>query len=244
MGTARRFVLSVGPERLEDRGTIFTSAFASSAEDASCDFIVTWLGQGKADSPSVGRAGRSGDAECRAMVDTHQVLKKLMLEHGNTAVSGWVAFHTSGVPCLSCVGIAAQFKRCYPGIAVSFTFAPRENNWDEPEIVATAPQGPRAAPSQAASVAESLDSKSMALARASNGGREVQQPAVLGMLDERRHPEVQRYMSDIRGDTGVASAAMNYSVSMANFAQDASSTTFTTVGQATRATPLAAQVPM
>ena len=25
---------------------------------------VVWLGQGKADSPSTGRAGRSGDAEC------------------------------------------------------------------------------------------------------------------------------------------------------------------------------------
>lgn len=31
-------------------------------------------------------------------------------------VSGTLAFHTSGVPCLSCVGVAAQFKRHYPRV--------------------------------------------------------------------------------------------------------------------------------
>lgn len=31
-------------------------------------------------------------------------------------VSGTLSFHTSGVPCLSCVGVAAQFKRHYPRV--------------------------------------------------------------------------------------------------------------------------------
>eukprot|EP00434_Breviolum_minutum_P010336 symbB.v1.2.009120.t1/scaffold572.1/size185581/9 len=118
---ARRYALRVGTRQIEDAGTIFTSAFASAAEDATADFIVVWLGQGKADSPSVGRAGRSGDAECRAMMATHEMLKK----ENDGEVSGTLAFHTSGVPCLSCVGVAAQFKRHYPRVRFCFTFMNR-----------------------------------------------------------------------------------------------------------------------
>jgi len=40
-------------------------------------------------------------------------------QEGSDEVSGSVAFHTSGVPCLSCVGVAAQFKRHYPRIRSS-----------------------------------------------------------------------------------------------------------------------------
>eukprot|EP00435_Cladocopium_sp_Y103_P015612 s1012_g3.t2 len=80
---ARRYALRVGARNIEDPGTIFTSAFASAAEDHAADFIVVWLGQGKADSPSTGRAGRSGDAECRAMMATHEMLKKVVLEEPN-----------------------------------------------------------------------------------------------------------------------------------------------------------------
>lgn len=133
---ARRYQLQAGSEVLEDQGSIFTSAFASAAEDSACDFIVTWLGQGKADSPAVGRAGRSGDAECRAMVDTHQLLRRVANERGNARVCGFVAFHTSGVPCLSCVGVAAQFKQQYPEVAVNFTFSERAHGWDSPELAA------------------------------------------------------------------------------------------------------------
>ncbi|CAE7902250.1 unnamed protein product, partial [Symbiodinium microadriaticum] len=122
---ARRYSLEIGGRRLEDPGTIFTSAFASAQEDQAADFIVVWLGQGKADSPTVGRAGRSGDAECRAMLATHEMLKKLIQEEGREDISGSLAFHTSGVPCLSCVGIAAQFKRCYPRVNFCFTFQNR-----------------------------------------------------------------------------------------------------------------------
>jgi len=147
---ARRYAVTLGggaagEARLEDAGTIFTSAFASAAEDAACEFVVTWLGQGKADSPTVGRAGRSGDAECRAIVDTHQVFRRAMQEHGAAAARGWINFHTSGVPCLSCVGVAAQFKRCYPNVAFCFTFVQREHDWEAPDLTA-APQGPRVAP--------------------------------------------------------------------------------------------------
>lgn len=122
---ARRYALRVGTRQIEDAGTIFTSAFASAAEDATADFIVVWLGQGKADSPSVGRAGRSGDAECRAMMATHEMLKKVVQEENDGEVSGTLAFHTSGVPCLSCVGVAAQFKRHYPRVRFCFTFMNR-----------------------------------------------------------------------------------------------------------------------
>lgn len=142
---ARRYELHVGTQHLHDSGTVFTSAFASSAEDVTCDFIVTWLGHGKSNAPSTGRASRIGDAECRAIVDTHQLISKVMLEQSTSNVHGWLALHTSGVPCLSCVGIAAQFKQCYPQIAFCFTFAPREHGWDAPDLSA-APQGPRIAP--------------------------------------------------------------------------------------------------
>jgi len=133
---ARQYVLQVGTDTLDDPGTIFTSAFASAAEDASCDFIVTWLGQGKADSPNVGRAGRSGDAECRAILDTHHFLRREMQTKGATRVTGSIAFHSSGVPCLSCVGVAAQFQRCYPELHICFTFVQREQGWDSPDVVA------------------------------------------------------------------------------------------------------------
>lgn len=86
---------------------------------------MVWLGQGKADSPAVGRAGRSGDAECRAMLATHEMLKKMKQEELSEEVAGSVAFHTSGVPCLSCVGVACQFKRCYPRVRFCFTFMNR-----------------------------------------------------------------------------------------------------------------------
>eukprot|EP00931_Biecheleriopsis_adriatica_P021663 TRINITY_DN14106_c0_g1_i5.p1 TRINITY_DN14106_c0_g1~~TRINITY_DN14106_c0_g1_i5.p1 ORF type:complete len:612 (-),score=108.42 TRINITY_DN14106_c0_g1_i5:73-1908(-) len=123
---ARRYSLSFGGRRqIEDPGTIFTSAFASAQEDSTADFIVVWLGQGKADSPSVGRAGRSGDAECRAMLATHELLKRTVMEEGTDDITGSVAFHTSGVPCLSCVGVAAQFKKCYPKVKFCFTFMNR-----------------------------------------------------------------------------------------------------------------------
>jgi len=135
---ARRHQLFIGSQRLEDIGTIFTSAFASAAEDSACDFPIVWLGQGKADSPSAGRAGRSGDAECRAIVDTHDLIKRAIQEEGTPAVSGLLAIHSSGVPCLSCVGVAAQFKRCYPGVSVNFTFVPREQAWEAPDVSATA----------------------------------------------------------------------------------------------------------
>eukprot|EP00435_Cladocopium_sp_Y103_P032887 s426_g8.t1 len=46
-------------------------------------------------------------------------------QEGSDDVSGSVAFHTSGVPCLSCVGVAAQFKRHYPRIRFCFTFMNR-----------------------------------------------------------------------------------------------------------------------
>ncbi|CAL1144722.1 unnamed protein product [Cladocopium goreaui] len=157
---ARRYALRVGSRNIEDPGTIFTSAFASAAEDNTADFIVVWLGQGKADSPSTGRAGRSGDAECRAMMATHEMLKKVVLEEGSDEVSGSVAFHTSGVPCLSCVGVAAQFKRHYPRIRFCFTFmnrplSEREGVLDdapamEPSMFSMAPKTPRRNDSAAA----------------------------------------------------------------------------------------------
>merc|ERR1711924_166870 len=96
-----------------------------------------WLGQGKADSPTVGRAGRSGDAECRALVDTHQLLRRAMQERNVCQpcdVTGMVAFHASGVPCLSCVGVAAQLKKQYPGVTMCFSFSARDNSWDCPEV--------------------------------------------------------------------------------------------------------------
>ncbi|CAJ1339419.1 unnamed protein product [Effrenium voratum] len=147
---ARRYRLRVGSQDLEDPGTIFTSAFASAQEDAQADFVVVWLGQGKADSPAVGRAGRSGDAECRALLATHEMLKKVTQEEGQE-VSGQVAFHTSGVPCLSCVGVAAQFKRNYPKVGFCFTFMNRPLSEREEgrtamgvPNVAMAPKTPRA----------------------------------------------------------------------------------------------------
>merc|ERR1719296_692333 len=140
---ARRMDLHVGRARVQDFGSIFTSAFASSSEDASCDFTVFWLGRGKSDAPTTGRASRIGDAECRAMLDAHQQMTAAMMEQGTASVQGWISLHTSGVPCLSCVGIAAQFKKCYPDVAFCFTFAPREHGWDA-TIEADAPQGPRA----------------------------------------------------------------------------------------------------
>lgn len=148
--SARRCEISVGSELINDQGTIFASSFASSSEDASCDLIVTWLGHGKADAPTTGRASRIGDAECRAILDTHQLITTAMQRQGRAEVSGWISLHTSGVPCLSCVGIAAQFKRCYPQVAFCFTFAPREHGWDSLELAA-APQGPRVAPRPASS---------------------------------------------------------------------------------------------
>ncbi|CAE7449712.1 unnamed protein product [Symbiodinium sp. CCMP2456] len=59
------------------------------------------------------------------MLATHEMLKKLIQEEGREDISGSLAFHTSGVPCLSCVGIAAQFKRCYPRVNFCFTFQNR-----------------------------------------------------------------------------------------------------------------------
>ncbi|CAK9021591.1 unnamed protein product [Durusdinium trenchii] len=149
---ARRYSLRLGSRSLEDPGTIFTSAFASAQEDAQADFIVVWLGQGKADSPSIGRAGRSGDAECRAILATHEMLKKVKEEEGFSDVSGTLAFHTSGVPCLSCVGVATQFKRHYPKVSFCFTFmnrplSEREESMTEASAVvpnvALAPKTPR-----------------------------------------------------------------------------------------------------
>ncbi|CAE8702724.1 unnamed protein product, partial [Polarella glacialis] len=131
---ARRYTLSVGQRRLEDPGSIFTSAFASGQEDAASEFHVVWLGQGKADSPNAGRAGRSGDAECRAMLDTHEVLKKAIQDEGTDEIVGSLAIHTSGVPCLSCVGVAAQFKRCYPKVSFCFTFMNRPLAEREPDV--------------------------------------------------------------------------------------------------------------
>lgn len=129
---ARRYSVRVGQKSFQDPGSIFTSAFASAQEDACTDFPVVWLGTGKADSPSVGRAGRSGDAECRAMLSTHEILKQAIQEEGTDAVTGFVSFHTSGVPCLSCVGVAAQFNRCYPKVNFCFTFMqrPLSERWD------------------------------------------------------------------------------------------------------------------
>merc|ERR1712008_532238 len=128
--SARRCELSVGSEVIRDQGSIFTSSFASTSEDASCDFVVTWLGHGRADSAATGRASRIGDAECRAILDTHQQIVGATQRQGSVRVAGWLALHTSGVPCLSCVGIAAQFKRCYPDVKFCFSFAPREHGWD------------------------------------------------------------------------------------------------------------------
>jgi len=143
--SARRFDLQIGLAQIQDAGSVFTSAFASSSEDATCDFIITWLGHGKSDAPSSGRASRIGDAECRAMLDAHGQIVRAVQEQGSADVSGWMSLHTSGVPCLSCVGVAAQFKRCYPRVAFCFTFAPREHGYDVPDIAAV-PQGPRVAP--------------------------------------------------------------------------------------------------
>eukprot|EP00929_Paragymnodinium_shiwhaense_P091638 TRINITY_DN51541_c0_g1_i1.p1 TRINITY_DN51541_c0_g1~~TRINITY_DN51541_c0_g1_i1.p1 ORF type:complete len:843 (-),score=216.92 TRINITY_DN51541_c0_g1_i1:91-2619(-) len=143
--TARRYQLSVGSQHLQDGGTIFTSAFAASSEDAQSDFAVCWLGQGKADAPTSGRASRIGDAECRCFLDTHEALKRSMQENATNEVHGFVDLHTSGVPCLSCVGVAAQFKRCYPRVSIRFTFAPREHGYDGPEF-SSAPSGPSMAP--------------------------------------------------------------------------------------------------
>lgn len=107
--------------------------------------MITWLGQGKADSPDVGRAGRSGDAECRAIVDTHRILQETLEGQSMTssAAAGWVSFHTSGVPCLSCVGVTAQFKRLYPYVQVHFTFTPREHGWGDELQTSTAPSSAR-----------------------------------------------------------------------------------------------------
>lgn len=122
---ARRYQITVGQEVLQDSGTVFTSAFASAAEDIEAELTVVWLGHGKADSPSVGRAGRSGDAEFRAIDDTYQILKRTMQEQGSESVMGTIEFHASGVPCLSCVGVAAQFKRLFPGLAIHISFEQR-----------------------------------------------------------------------------------------------------------------------
>ncbi|CAK0885430.1 unnamed protein product [Prorocentrum cordatum] len=80
------------------------------------------------------------------MVDTHMTFRRLMQERGVTAVSGEVSFHTSGVPCLSCVGVATQFKRCYPQVAFNFTFSPREVVEGPDVAVAVAPHTPRLVP--------------------------------------------------------------------------------------------------
>lgn len=142
---ARRHELRVGQAMLQDPGSVFTSAFASSGEDAACDFVVAWLGHGKTDAPQTGRASRSGDAECRAIVDTHGLISRAAAEQGASEVRGSISLHTSGVPCLSCVGIAAQFKRCYPGVAFCFTFAPREHGWENGPEVSAAPLTARGA---------------------------------------------------------------------------------------------------
>eukprot|EP00933_Yihiella_yeosuensis_P043044 TRINITY_DN37761_c0_g1_i1.p1 TRINITY_DN37761_c0_g1~~TRINITY_DN37761_c0_g1_i1.p1 ORF type:complete len:811 (+),score=145.95 TRINITY_DN37761_c0_g1_i1:34-2466(+) len=174
---ARRFAISVGHRNLQDGGTIFTSAFASAQEDAQSDFPVVWLGQGKADSPTVGRAGRSGDAECRAILATHEALKQAVQEEGTDNVTGSLAIHTSGVPCLSCVGVAAQFKRCYPRVSFCFSFVNRPLSERDPleggaDLGVSAPSGsavpktPRATPrvAQAASDRDSsnVDGRSSA----------------------------------------------------------------------------------
>jgi len=170
--SARRFEILAGSAQLRDPGSIFTSAFASSAEDASCDFIVTWLGHGKSDITTIGRASRVGDAECRAIMDAHGQIVAAMQEQGSVPVSGWISIHTSGVPCLSCVGIAAQFKRCYPQVSFCFTFAPREHGYDAPELAAATPQGPRVAPRSTAAGAQGAGAAREAAAPASRPARE------------------------------------------------------------------------
>eukprot|EP00913_Durusdinium_trenchii_P006530 g6134.t1 len=94
----------------------------------------------------------AGDAECRAILATHEMLKKVKEEEGFSDVSGTLAFHTSGVPCLSCVGVAAQFKRHYPKVSFCFTFmnrplSEREESMTEASAVvpnvALAPKTPR-----------------------------------------------------------------------------------------------------
>merc|ERR1712151_421971 len=96
-------------------------------------------------------AGRSGDAECRAIVDTHRILQETLEGQSMTssAAAGWVSFHTSGVPCLSCVGVTAQFKRLYPYVQVHFTFTPREHGWGD-ELQTSASSSARPAPKNVA----------------------------------------------------------------------------------------------
>lgn len=217
---ARRFVLSVGQRRLEDPGTIFTSAFASAAEDAACDLHVVWLGQGKADSPAVGRAGRSGDAECRALLDTHSLLKQATQEEGTSQVAGEVAFHASGVPCLSCVGIAAQFKRCYPSLAVSFTFAQREQRWDDPELEPVM-QGGRARPRPVAAPSRSAEAPTDTAELAASGRSPPSAsmfpapPARHAMLDV-AHPVASSAASPVPASNGGAGGACSLPTEMEN----------------------------
>ena len=121
---ARRFQLRVGEERLEDAGTVVARGAA-----AAGDFAV---------GSAPGRRALGGEAPCRALLDAQRALRGALQaqELAPEAVEGSLELYASGVPCLSDVGIAAQFQRCYPRVTVCFTFADGACSWEGLDIAA------------------------------------------------------------------------------------------------------------
>jgi len=110
---------------------VFVSGFVLPTSDVEGPFVAGSLGGGKEDQMGATKHGRSGDSECRALVHAYRSIQEVQeMSPELVHICGTVSLHVSGVPCLSCVGVMAQFKLRYPKVRMGVTFELREQPSD------------------------------------------------------------------------------------------------------------------